>query len=88
VTRRKIICRVPGCAHWALPRVNETQLGPIEDTEVLCREHWQSIPIRFRRVYRRARSAFFADTTEVNHERCRRLWAWLTRTAIERSVGI
>lgn len=86
--RSKIMCRVPGCPRWSWPRTNQTKLGPITDDEVLCPDHWRIIPIRFRRVYRRARSAFFAETTERNHKRCQRLWAWLTREAIERSVGI
>jgi hypothetical protein len=88
MTRARIQCRVPCCPRWSWPRVIQTQTGPITDNEVLCLDHWRIIPIRFRRVYRRARQAFFAETTKTNAERCNRLWQWLVRASIERSVGI
>lgn len=86
--RAKLMCVVPGCPRWSLPRLNQTQVGPLADTEVMCPEHWRSIPIKFRRIYRRARSVFFAETNPQTADRCRRLWRWLKRNAIERSVGI
>jgi hypothetical protein len=86
--RAKLMCCVPGCPRWSWPRTNQTQLGPLIDTEVLCPDHWRSIPIAFRRVYRRARNVFFGMTTAANAECCSRLWRWLRRQAIERSVGI
>lgn len=86
--RAKILCSVPGCPRWSWPRINQTQLGPITDDAVLCKDHWRIIPIRFRRVYRRARVSFFTETSRINAERCSRLWRWLTRQAIERSFGI
>lgn len=88
MTRETLMCIVPGCSHWSWPRINETSVGPLVDTEVMCPEHWRSIPLTFRRVYRRARKGFFAETSTVSAERCSRLWRWLRRNAIERSVGI
>jgi hypothetical protein len=82
-----IRCSVPACERRVRPATLETALGPLPDTEVICRMHWQDIPAQKRRLYRRARKAF-AQAPEANAARINRLWRWLKREAIERAVGL
>jgi hypothetical protein len=85
--RKRVPCAVPGCPHYGLPRVNQTAIGPLVDTEVICREHWHALPIGRRRIYRRARKMFFSNP-EGYHKLVQWLWRRLRNDAIERAVGI
>lgn len=84
----KVRCLVPGCRR-------HVALDDPDDTEGICSKHWPLLPRQRRAIYktRRRELRLSLERWEIDEAKrlapiVARLWRWLRRRAIERSIGI
>lgn len=75
----RVRCVVPFCRRTT---------ARTEVAEWICGDHWQMVDLRARRVYGRHAKQWRRYAPHRTEATAWRLWSWIKRQAIERSLGI